>query len=87
MAYGAYAAIGYERMAVPARPEKLRIRISTDIHNNVGRMCTNSSVRNGRLWIIRVPMRDQHYNRFYLVQHIGTGELRIESVNSLGNLY
>jgi hypothetical protein len=67
---------------------RIQIRVVTDIHNNVGRLCTNSSVRNGRVWKVRTPMIDVHdFGRYYLVEDINTGERRIESVNSLGNMW
>lgn len=78
------AAIGYERMsAVNYRP---MIRVTSDFLNNVGRLCSYGKLK-GRIWEIKVSMRDQEFQRWYLIENTLNGHRAIVKINDLHNLY
>lgn len=91
------AAIGYQReggigeanMARAFRRGlivKPKLKISIDLHNNVGRMCRPSGhVR--REWRVATPMRDQWFNRYYLLVNVTTNATRIVCDCDMHDLY
>lgn len=95
MAFGARAAIGYERLdgfaeteeIIPPSYERPHIKVCPDIFNNVGRLCTNRYYSYGRVWIIRHTLIDQNYRRYCIIEHIHTGQRRLERIESLGNMW
>jgi len=91
---GTRAPIGYQRNECPgffetgACEEKTKLVISLDLHNNVHRVCSVMGIGDGeRIWKVRTPMRDQHFKRYYLVQHLRTGQTRIVRSGDMTNMY
>lgn len=97
------AAIGYERNDGPTIEDyakhwdamrnwlsvgpKVRIVLTPDCDNNVGRLASIIGHGEGRVWKLSNAMRDMGFNRFYLVKHIHTGEQRIVWRELLTNLW
>jgi hypothetical protein len=94
------AALGYERPTVQDYAKhwdamrkwlsvgpKARIVITPDYQNNVGRLASIMGNADGRVWKLVTAMRDDNFNRFYLVKSIHTGEQRIVWRELLTSLY
>jgi hypothetical protein len=74
------------RLAVHGSGYRPSIKVIADHRNNVHRRCSYRK-NEGRIWQILVPMQDQEYTSYYLIQNMDTGERCIVWDRLLHNLY
>lgn len=66
------------------------MRFTTDLFNNLRRMCTVSGTNAGRVWKVVNAMKSMDPNnhvRYYMVKHINTGKRMVVNSDRMGNLY
>ncbi|MFK0231181.1 hypothetical protein ACIQUL_36055 [Streptomyces sp. NPDC090303] len=63
------------------------MRFTSDLFNNIGRMCSVSGDGSGRVWRVQAAMRDKEGGRFYLCRNTATGAFRAVSSNRMYSLY
>lgn len=63
------------------------IVVSFDVGNNVGRHCSLPGDPLSRQWEVTTPMRDQWFNRYYLVTHLISKRTRIVASCDMHSLY
>ncbi|MFD4608247.1 hypothetical protein ACFWOT_09035 [Streptomyces sp. NPDC058440] len=63
------------------------MRFTSDLFNNIGRMCAIRGDESGRVWRLRNAMRGPQGQRAYLCRNYVTGEFRVVASGRMSNLY